>query len=191
MRRGRGKRLKSDLCLKVATGILFLIFIFPAQSVASGGEREGIIVEDGRLTLEARGERAGDLLSALSERAGFTLVMSPGLAERQVSASFRKVPVEKALMRLISLMGAKNYSLSYDDKGKVREVRLLDGTDGHLVVSRPRGPKGTSGPTASSDPGTTKGKREEEMLEDEPPARETPDRSLLLPPRPLYIPPGR
>ncbi len=191
MRRGRGKRLKSDLCLKVATGILFLMLIIPAQSVASGGEREVIIVEDGRLTLEARGERAGDFLSALSERAGFTLVISPGLAEKPLSASLRKITVEEAIMRLISLMEVKNYSLSYDDKGKVREVRLLDGTDGHLVVSSPGGQKGTSGPTVSSDPGTTKGKREEEMLEDEPPARETPDRSLLLPPRPLYIPPGR
>jgi len=144
------------------------------------------------LTLETRGERAGDLLSELSSRVGFTLVITPGLADKPVSVSFREVPVEEAIMRLISLLEVKNYSLSYDENGVVREVRLLEGEDKHLVVNSHGMPGRIPAHDAvSSDSGEEEGNRAEEMIEDEPHEKASPHGRILLPPRLLYIPPGR
>lgn len=86
---------------------------------------------NGTLTLNVRDEEAGKVISKVSSIVGFDAHISPpSLGKKTVSLSFKNLPVERALLRLISALGVKNYSLSFGGEGEIEEVKIIGGAGG-------------------------------------------------------------
>jgi hypothetical protein len=72
-----------------------------AQAPASRVASTSVNFRDGLLTIETRGESLGDLLDEIQKKSGIKFHVRKTLPNDAVSASFRDVPVETALKRLL------------------------------------------------------------------------------------------
>ena len=75
----------------------------PASPVASpsAAGSSSVTFKDGLLSVETRGESLGDLLAEIEKKSGIKFHVRKTLPSDAVSASFRDVPVETALKRLL------------------------------------------------------------------------------------------
>ena len=91
--------------LSVATLFLLASPAFPAepkpQAPPSGAASASVSFRDGRLSVETRGESLGDLLAEVQKKSGIKFHVRKTLPTDAVSASFRDVPVETAIQRLL------------------------------------------------------------------------------------------
>lgn len=91
--------------LSLATLLLLASQAFPAeqrpQSPPSNAAPGSVTFRDGRLTVETRGESLSDLLAEVQTKSGIKFHVRKTLPTDAVSASFRDVPVETAIQRLL------------------------------------------------------------------------------------------
>ena len=97
---------KSGLAgLSLATLFLLASQAFPAeqkpQSAPSNPASDSVTFRDGRLTVETRGESLADLLAEVQKKSGIMFHVRKTLPTDAVAASFRDVPVETAIQRLL------------------------------------------------------------------------------------------
>jgi hypothetical protein len=98
--------VKSGLVgLALATLFLLVSQAFPAeqkpQSAPSNAAPGSVTFRDGRLTVETRGESLADLLAEVQQKSGIKFHVRKTLPADAVTASFRDVPVETAIQRLL------------------------------------------------------------------------------------------
>lgn len=93
------------LALSLATLFLLASQAFPAeqkpQSASSNTASGSVTFRDGRLTVETRGESLADLLAEVQKKSGIKFHVRKTLPTDAVAASFRDVPVETAIQRLL------------------------------------------------------------------------------------------
>jgi hypothetical protein len=91
--------------LSVATLFLLASPAFPAepkpQAPPSGAASSSVTFRDGRLTVETRGEALADVLAEVQKKSGIKFHVRKTLPGDAVTASFRDVPVETAIQRLL------------------------------------------------------------------------------------------
>jgi hypothetical protein len=80
---------------------------------------------DDKVSVDLREAPVETVLQALAKESGAELVGSTR-AEQPLTMSFENVPVKEALERLV---GAQNFTLKYDEKGKLRAIELRGGPE--------------------------------------------------------------
>jgi hypothetical protein len=83
---------------------------------------------DDKLSLEARDVGLDVLLRAIAKESGAELVGAPR-SDRAITITLDDAPVAEALERLV---GAQNFTLKYDDGGKLRAIELRGGQEARL-----------------------------------------------------------
>jgi hypothetical protein len=72
------------------------------QPAAPRGAAPSVSYRDGLLTVEANGQILGDVLAEIRKKSGITFTMRKTLPNDAVTASFRDVPIETAIRRLVA-----------------------------------------------------------------------------------------
>ncbi|RMG72440.1 MAG: hypothetical protein D6710_04785 [Nitrospirae bacterium] len=77
------------------------------------------------VSFEARDERVEDLFKALSEEFSFNVNIPSTLASKTVSTSVRHMPIDRAIIRVFSLLNETNYKIEYSPTGMVSAVKVF------------------------------------------------------------------
>jgi len=78
-----------------------------------------------KLSVDAHDVGLAVLLRAIAKESGAELVGAPR-AERPLTISFDDIPIKEALERLV---GEQNFTLKYDDQGKLKAIELRGGQE--------------------------------------------------------------
>jgi len=90
--------------------VLAVLFLLTSQALAAdakapspsaGAASDSVTFRDGRLTVETRGQSLSDLLAEIQKKSGIKFNVRKTLPTDAVVASFRDVPVETAIQRLL------------------------------------------------------------------------------------------
>jgi len=140
-----GRPKKKRRMHKRRTLLLFLLVFFvgvPFFATAAGreGETAGdegtavqsetpkplsrVEVKKGRLSVELVDAGFGEVMQAISEKAGIKTEIVGGVYAKTVTTSFSDLDLERGIARLLSLVKEKNYMIRYDAKGMVSKVEV-------------------------------------------------------------------
>jgi len=135
-------------------------------------------VIDGMVQVLAENTSFGDVMNAMAKEMGFRLKIPADLSGQKVSISLYDVPVDRALIRLFSLVQEKNYKVKYSPDGNVTHVEVIE------VKSSAEGPSAI--PEASGQ------SRRSPVAARQPQRRYQPYRPPAIRPRPVpSLPPSR
>jgi hypothetical protein len=95
-----------------------------------------------KLSVDARGADLAAVLKAIAHESGAELVGAPR-AEQTITVAFDDVPLKEALERLV---GAQNFTLKYDEGGKLKAIELRGGQE---AAEKPK--PADTGPTAAGN----------------------------------------
>lgn len=76
----------------------------------------------------------GEVMQKIAEKAGLNIEIGGDVPHRRLSTKFRDVELERGIVRLLSLVKEKNYSLKYDLAGALNRVEIYGG----IVPSPPQ-----------------------------------------------------
>jgi hypothetical protein len=83
-----------------------------------------IIVEDSRLSVEFVNVNFGEILRAISQKAGFRIEGSSPAFVKSLTTKFTDLDMDKGLVRLFSMARESNYLIAYDAKGAISQVKV-------------------------------------------------------------------
>jgi hypothetical protein len=93
--------------------------------------RPKIGYRDDKVSVEARDADLGEILHGIAKESGADLVGTPR-AESRVTITLEQAPMAEALERLV---GAQNFTLKYDEAGKLKTIELRGGQE---AAQRPK-----------------------------------------------------
>jgi hypothetical protein len=98
----------------------------PAQEDAISNTPGGaeVIVTNGRLTVSAQDAAIGNILSAISEQAGFEIAISPDVAPKTLSTQFTNMDIQKGIERLLALINHNDYFIYYGKDGGISRIEV-------------------------------------------------------------------
>jgi hypothetical protein len=97
----------------------------PATQVPATQVPIQVDIANDRLTLLAEDKTFGEVMSALAQKANFTTNLTPDLNSTRISISLHDVPLDRAIIRLFSLVHEKNYSVKYGPNGQIMQVAVI------------------------------------------------------------------
>lgn len=86
--------------------------------------RMSIEVKDGLLSVDLKGAQFGRVISEIANQAGFGIELTPAVESKTISTSFRDIELERAILRMLNLIGEKNYSIHYGKGGKISKLEI-------------------------------------------------------------------
>lgn len=109
-----------------------------AVSVSNVPSADGMEVRvvHGRLSVRAEGVMFGALFRGIANAAGFEAVISPDVAGRVISSTFRDIPLETGLQRLLRLINHRNFFMFYGPEGELRKIEIY-GASASTPQTRP------------------------------------------------------
>ncbi|MCP4715635.1 MAG: hypothetical protein GY868_11005, partial [Deltaproteobacteria bacterium] len=112
---------RSPVCLRMLTGV-FTAFLLVVPAVLFAGEAEesaavsGITCEAGALTIDAREMRPEDVLKDIGVKCGIKVVVfGEVFSEVPISIKLKKMPVRKAIERVLRMTNISNYLMHFED----------------------------------------------------------------------------
>lgn len=87
-----------------------------------------IELKDNMLTAELVDADFGEVMEAIAKKAGFRLLVQESVYKRKVNTRLRDMELERAVLRLLTLINEKNYLLDYDNKGAISKVEVYGAT---------------------------------------------------------------
>ena len=99
-----------------------------AEPASSSPAAPTVRYRDDKLSLEARDVGLDVLLKAIAQESGAELVGAPR-TDRAITITLEAAPMAEALERLV---GAQNFTLKYDDGGKLKAIELRGGQEAAL-----------------------------------------------------------
>lgn len=113
----------------------------PASSSGEGGPVGGPIhvqFENEEVSLLAENRSFSDVLSAVAEKAQFSVKIPPDLGARRISVALQAVPLERAIVRLFTLVQEKNYTVRYGQGGRIARIEVVHEKRSPTAASRGR-----------------------------------------------------
>jgi hypothetical protein len=83
-----------------------------------------IMIEDSRLSVEFVDVTFGEILRAISQKAGFQVEGSSPAFSKQVTTKFNDLDLDKGIVRLFSLVKESNYIINYDTNGSIAKLKM-------------------------------------------------------------------
>jgi len=83
-----------------------------------------IHVEDGRLWVDVKDMPAPELFAEIGAAAGFEARVDRAYGERKITVRFSRVPIERALSRLVRLLDTKNFRVNYGPDGTISRLEV-------------------------------------------------------------------
>lgn len=90
--------VRPTIWVVLAAAVLFLPG--PARAQTGDGSGPNITLQDDRVTMNVRDARLADVLQTIADKGGFALDIAGDL-DAKVTASFERVPLDRALRRLV------------------------------------------------------------------------------------------
>lgn len=90
----------------------------PAEKVVN------VEVTDGLLSIELVDADFGEVMKAIAEQTGIKVTMSGDVQSRKLNTRFRGIEIERGIVRIMTLINEKNYTLKYDTTGKVEMIEI-------------------------------------------------------------------
>lgn len=130
-------------------------------------EKGGMIIKDGRLSVEYTKVRLGDILDQLKDRDNIWFKGNESLLDEKITVQFADLSLEEGVKRIL---GFVNYALVYHDDGRLAGVMLFNKSNTHtqekaIAEARP-------GLTESSSSKVLQQRNEEDYLKEVPPSSE-------------------
>jgi len=141
-------------------------------------------VIDGMVQVLAENTSFGDVMNAMAKEMGFRLKIPSDLSGKKVSISLYDVPVDRALIRLFSLVQEKNYKVKYSPDGNVTHVEVIE------VKSSAEGPATVPEAGGESRRGPVAARQPQRRYQPYRPPAIRPRSMPSLPPSRNIIPPG-
>ncbi|MBI5101847.1 MAG: hypothetical protein HZB33_08460 [Nitrospirae bacterium] len=110
----------------------------PAEKVVN------VEISDGLLSIELVDADFGDVMKAIAEQSGIKVTMSGDVQSRKLNTRFRGIELERGIVRIMTLINEKNYTLKYDTTGKVEMIEIYA-----IAAPAPAPGKSTGRPDAS------------------------------------------
>jgi|GEM_PF-7077518 type II secretory pathway component GspD/PulD (secretin) len=147
---------------------LLLLSLLALRAEAPG--QQEILYADGLLSVELREAPLRDVLQEVARQAGLSLRLSRSVGQRTLSTSFKDLPLQQALKRLLHLAGQRNYLMLYSLEGQLQALRVLKESPPRLARKKPpRRPPSRRFPRRVPPPKPLEEEEEEippELLED-------------------------
>lgn len=86
--------------------------------------RMRIEVRDDLLSIDLVDAEFGGVMKAISARAGIKVDMSGAIQQKRLTTKFSGIELERGIIRLMTLMKEKNYTMTYDTRGRVSAVEV-------------------------------------------------------------------
>lgn len=140
----------------------------------AGGPGSGTIhvqFENDEVSLLVENMSFSDVLNAVGEKAAFTVKVPPDLGSRRISVTLQSLPIERAIVRLFSLVQEKNYTVRYGPGGRIARIEVVHEKRSPSAAVRGR-------QVVPSRPGVRL-----------PPAKTAPGNAGFRPPQPILQPP--
>ena len=83
-----------------------------------------IMVEGNRLSVEFVDVNFGEIIRAISQKAGFRVEGSSPAFSKHVTTKFTDLDMDTGLVRLFSMVKESNYLISYDAKGSISKLKM-------------------------------------------------------------------
>jgi len=82
-------------------------------------------IKDNRISLLAEQRAFREVFDALARKVHFDVKIPSELGAKRISIRFTDLDVDRAIVRLFSLVQEKNYKVKYDPSGKVVKVEVI------------------------------------------------------------------
>lgn len=86
-----------------------------------------VALKDNLLSVQLQDAEFGTVMKDIANKAGFQVDISLIVYNRKLSTTFNDVEIMKGILRLLTLIGEKNYSIYYDEKGAVSRLEIWGG----------------------------------------------------------------
>lgn len=131
--------------------VFLVIFLMPALAAYSQTEdikpaaedigaetkvQSYVDVKDSLLSVELYEAEFGGVMKEIAKKAGFEVSINSSVYGKKLSTSFKDLMMEKGILRLLTLIREKNYSIFYHPTGLIREVRISGGQTTVSPVSK-------------------------------------------------------
>lgn len=143
-------------------------------AVAVPQPRITIDLKDDLLSVDLYEADFGSVLQAISVKGGIKVDMSGDIGKRKLTTKFSGIELERGILRLMTLMKEKNYTLKYDNKGRVNLIEIYAASP---AVAGPSKTAPRNEPVKTSPPPASRTERPVSGLQKNPPQQQR-----LIPP---------
>lgn len=105
---------------KVKITLAFVLFCLLLMPLPAGAET--VTIQNGRMSVDLKEASLMGVAQDIEKKSGILFKGDESLLEGKVSVSFKDLPVEEGIKRILANM---NYSLMFDNRGKVSEVMIM------------------------------------------------------------------
>jgi len=110
---------------------------------------ETVNIKDGRISVDIKDASLAGIARDIEKQSGILFKGDESLLEEKISVSFKDLPLEQGIKRILANV---NYSLIFDSRGEVSEVKIMsEGSD--TGVSQPQFRPGQTRPGTPSPAG--------------------------------------
>ncbi len=85
---------------------------------------EPVRVRSGMLSVKLEGALFGPTLQEIGRQAGFEAVITPEIAQKELSTTFRDMDLQKGLQRLLSLISHRNFFIYYGANDSITRIEV-------------------------------------------------------------------
>jgi len=89
---------------------------------ASSALAENVTIQNGRISVDLKEASILDIAKDIEKNSGVTFKGDDSLLEEKVSVYFKDLPLDEGIRRILANL---NYTLMYDNRGEVSEVRII------------------------------------------------------------------
>ncbi|MBA4374384.1 MAG: hypothetical protein C0402_16150 [Thermodesulfovibrio sp.] len=113
-------------------------------AVPAAESRMHIEFKDDLLSLDLVDAEFGSVIKTVAARAGIKVEMSGPIQQKKLTTKFSGIELERGILRLMTLMKEKNYTLRYDTAGRVNALEVY----GAEISAAPAPARGHTRPEA-------------------------------------------
>lgn len=137
--------------------------------------------ENEKLNVLAENSTFGEVMNAVAQKARFTLKIPPDLSARKISISIYDATLERAIVRLFSLVQEKNYDVKYGSKGEIERIEVI-------TAKKPKQPGDQRGQQPFPGRGRRYAPGQQPAMPQNIPQPQQPQQPRYIPPQPPSIP---
>jgi hypothetical protein len=93
-----------------------------------------INVKGNLLSVKLLNAEFGAVLNDIAQKAGFQVDIGSDAYSKRLSTDFEDVEIERGILRLLTLIREKNYSIHYDSKGFLSKLEVFGGA----IIEKPQ-----------------------------------------------------
>lgn len=134
------KRLRI-ICLAGLTAFLISTSITHAQ--IETGKPPYVSIKDNLLSVALLNAEFGVVIEEIAEKVGFKTDINRAVYVMRLSTTFNDLDLQKGILRLLTLIGQKNYSIYYDDQDRISKLEVR--ADGETSKQKPTVPLSIQG----------------------------------------------